>query len=156
MLVLGALVLMDRPDVATAFRDDDDKAEPLVEELLRYLTVVQVGFPRFAVRDVTIGDKELFAGDAVLPSLSAANRDPRHGLDLERVDPDRPPVQHMAFGHGLHRCVGAELARMELRMAYPALVRRFPNLRLAVPADQLRYRELSVVYGLEELPVRVD
>jgi cytochrome P450 len=67
----------------------------------------------------------------------------------------RPPVQHLAFGHGIHRCVGAELARMELRMAYPALVRRFPSLRLAVPADELVYRELSFVYGLTELPVLV-
>ena len=62
-------------------------------------------------------------------------------------------MSHLAFGYGLHRCVGAELARLELRMAYPMLVRRFPDMRLAVPPDQLSYRKLSVVYGLEELPV---
>jgi cytochrome P450 len=65
----------------------------------------------------------------------------------------RPPIGHLAFGHGIHRCIGAELARMELRMAYPALVRRFPTMRLGVAPDDLSYRDLSVVYGLEQLPV---
>jgi len=155
MLALGAVALLEDPSLFRAVHDDDSKAEPFVEELLRYLTVVQVGFPRFAVRDVTVGGKAMFEGDVILPSLSAANRDPRHAPNLDGIDINRPePLQHMAFGHGLHRCVGAELARLELRMAYPALVRRFPNLALAAPAASLRYRELSFVYGLEELPVR--
>jgi cytochrome P450 len=153
MLALGAIVLLEDGELFARVRDDDAAAEPFVEELLRYLTVVQVGFPRFAVRDTTLGGKSIFAGDVILPSLSAANRDPRLGADMEKVDIDRPSISHLAFGHGLHRCVGAELARVELRMAYPMLVRRFPNLRLGVPADSLRYRELSFVYGVEELPV---
>jgi cytochrome P450 len=153
MLALGAIVLLQDPDLFRAVHDDDAAAEPFVEELLRYLTVVQVGFPRFAVRDTVLGGKSIFAGDVVLCSLSGANRDARLGPDMERVRLDRPPVSHLAFGHGLHRCVGAELARIELRMAYPMLVRRFPGLRLGVPADELRYRELSFVYGLEALPV---
>jgi cytochrome P450 len=156
MLALGAVALLEDRALFQAVHDDDAKAEPFVEELLRYLTVVQVGFPRFAVRDVTIGGKAMFAGDVVIPSLSAANRDPRHGHAMDTIDLSRPAVQHMAFGHGIHRCVGAELARLELRMAYPALVRRFPHMRLGVPADQLRYRDLSFVYGLEELPVVVS
>jgi cytochrome P450 len=156
MLALGAVVLLEDRALFQAVHDDDSKAEPLVDELLRYLTVVQVGFPRFAVRDVTIGGKEMFAGDVVLPSLSAANRDPRHGPHMERVDIDRPATQNLAFSHGIHRCVGAELARLELRLAYPALVRRFPNMRLGIPADELRYRDLAIVYGLEELPVVVS
>jgi cytochrome P450 len=156
MLALGAVALIEDRSLFQTVHDDDSKAEPFVEELLRYLTVVQVGFPRFAVRDVTIGGKAMFEGDVILPSLSAANRDPRHGLNMESIDLDRPnPSQHLAFGYGVHRCVGAELARLELRMAYPALVRRFPNLKLAVPASDLRYRELAFVYGLEELPVRI-
>jgi cytochrome P450 len=153
MLALGAIVLLQDPDLFRAVHDDDAAAEPFVEELLRYLTVVQVGFPRFAVRDTVLGGKSIFAGDVVLCSLSGANRDARLGPDMGRVRLDRPPVSHLAFGHGLHRCVGAELARIELRMAYPMLVRRFPGLRLGVPADELRYRELSFVYGLEALPV---
>jgi cytochrome P450 len=155
MLALGTVALLQDSELLAAVRDDDAAAEPFVEELLRYLTVVQVGFPRFAVRDTTLGGKAIFAGDVILPSLSAANRDARHGPDMDRVVLRQPPVQHLAFGHGIHRCVGAELARLELRMAYPALVRRFPALRLAVPADELVYRELSFVYGLTELPVLV-
>ena len=68
----------------------------------------------------------------------------------------REPVQHLAFGHGIHRCIGAELAKMELRIAYPALVRRFPKLRLAVSPEELAYRQVSIVYGVDELPVLVD
>ena len=155
MLSLGAVVLLQDPDAYARLRTDESFAEPLVEELLRYLTVVQVGFPHFACEDVVVGGKQMLKGDIVIPSLSAANRDPRKGSGLDRVDVSRPPMGHLAFGHGLHRCVGAELARVELRIAYPALAKRFPNMRLAVPADQLKYRDLSIVYGLEELPVFV-
>lgn len=153
MLALGAVALLQDPKLFATVRDDDAAAEPLVEELLRYLAVVQVGFPRFAVRDTVLGGKPIFAGDVVIPSLSGANRDARLGPGLETIDITRRPVSHLAFGHGLHRCVGAELARIELRLAYPALVRRFPGLRLAGPADGLDYRDLSIVYGLTELPV---
>ncbi|HVU90741.1 MAG TPA: cytochrome P450 [Jatrophihabitans sp.] len=155
MLALGAIVLLEDAALFERLRTDDAAAEPFVEELLRYLTVVQVGFPRFAVRDTVLGGKSIFAGDVVLCSLSGANRDARLGPEMEQVRLDRPPVSHLAFGHGLHRCVGAELARIELRMAYPMLVRRFPALRLARPAAELKYRELSFVYGLEKLPVLV-
>jgi cytochrome P450 len=153
MLALGAVTLLEDPELFAQVRDDDAAAEPFVEELLRYLSVVQVGFPRFAVRDTELGGKPIFAGDVVLCSLSGANRDARHGTNLEKVDLSHPPVPHLAFGHGVHRCVGAELARIELRLAYPALLRRFPGLKLGVPADQLQYRELSFVYGMTELPV---
>lgn len=156
MLALGALVLIEDEAAAAEIRNSDDAVEPFVEELLRYLTVVQVGFPRFACTDVVLGGKQIFAGDAVFCSLSAANRDPRRGPRMDEVDPHRGATGHLAFGHGLHRCVGAELARVELRMAYPALVRRFPSLRLAVAPDELSYRDLSLVYGLTSLPVLTD
>lgn len=154
MLSLGAVAVLRDGALGAAIRDDDTRVDAFVEELLRYLTVVQVGFPRFVVRDVTVGGKEMFAGDVVLPSLSGANRDRCLGEQMDRIDIDRPASgSHLAFGHGLHRCVGAELARVELRMAYPALVRRFPDMRLAVPETELTYRELSFVYGLDALPV---
>lgn len=152
MITLGALVMLNDPAAFTAMRDEIE-VDDFVEELLRYLTVVQVGFPRFAVRDVTIGGRAIFAGDIVICSLSAANRDARRGDDLGSADPARKPAGHLAFGHGIHRCVGAELARLELRLAYPALAQAFPAMRLAVAADQLAYRDLSVVYGLQALPV---
>ena len=156
MLALGSVVLLRNPALTDRVRADDTAAEAFVEEALRLLSVVQVGFPRFARQDLTLGGKEIFAGDVVVCSLSGANRDARTGPDMDAIVLDRPSVSHLAFGHGLHRCVGAELARLELRLAYPALVRRFPKLRLAVDERALPYRDLSMVYGLESLPVRID
>lgn len=154
MLALGALVLLQDPAAAALVRDDDAAIGPFVEELLRHLAVVQVAFPRFARRDLTVAGVAIRQGDVVIVSLSGANRDGRLAPDLDRVAPLRPPTPHLAFGHGLHRCIGAELARMELRAAYPALVRRFPAMTLAVAADQLAFRKASIVYGIDSLPVR--
>ncbi|MFC5949352.1 cytochrome P450 [Pseudonocardia lutea] len=152
MLALGTLALVEDREAARLVREDDAAAGPIVEELLRYLTVVQVAFPRFATRDVEIGGVAVKEGDAVICSLLSADRD---GELLESFDPHRAPTSHYAFGHGIHRCIGAELARMELRAAYPALFRRFPDLRLAVPVEELEFRDASIVYGLEKLPVHV-
>ena len=153
MIALGALVLMGDPGMAERMRAGD-AVDPMVEELLRYLTVVQVAFPRVAVRDVRVGDAEIRAGDVVMCSLSGADRDDLLGPRAELIDPDRPASRsHLAFGHGIHRCIGAELARMELRIAYPALVRRFPRMRPAVPPAELAFRRASIVFGLDSLPV---
>lgn len=153
MLALGVVVLLQHPEAWNSLRGGDAHVESCVEDLLRHLSVVQVGFPRFVVTDTIVAGKHLFAGDVVIPSLSGANRDPR--LDAPGFDHTRSPSPHLAFGYGLHRCVGAELARLELRLAYPALARAFPDLRLAVAPEQLRFRELSIVHGLDELPVRL-
>jgi len=155
MLALGALVLLQDPQAFHLVRTADEAAAPFVEEVLRHLAVVQVAFPRFARDDLTIAGTPIRRGDVVIVSLSGANRDPVLGDDLEHPDPARTPVSHLAFGHGLHRCIGAELARMELRAAYPALVRRFPEMRLAVPTAELRFRPASIVYGVETLPVHL-
>lgn len=154
MLALGAIALLANPDHATLVREGDGEAvHRAVEELLRYLTVVQVAFPRFARQAVDISGQRIEGGELVLCSLAAANRDPALGADLERFDPTRSPTSHFAFGHGIHRCVGSELARMELRIAYPALLRRFPTLRLDRPLSEISFREYSVVFGVEDLPV---
>nr|WP_239573601.1 cytochrome P450 [Actinokineospora baliensis] len=155
MLALGALILLRDPAASALVRDDDAATGPFVEELLRYLTVVQVAFPRFARRDLEVGGARIGAGDVVVCSLSAADRDNALVGGSPEFDPTRRPTQHLAFGHGAHRCIGAELARMELRAAYPALVRRFPNLRLATPESALRFRKTSIVYGVEEIPVTI-
>ena len=156
MLALGALVLLRDEKAFEAVRGDDESVHRFVEELLRYLTVVQMAFPRFAKEAMEIGGVRIAEGDIVLVSLSAADRDPKLGQDMETFDATRDPTSHLAFSYGIHRCIGAELARMELRTAYPALIRRFPNLRLAVPEEQLSFRKVSIVYGLDELPVLVD
>jgi len=156
MLALGALVLLRDEKAFDAVRGDEQSVHRFVEELLRYLTVVQMAFPRFAKEDMEIAGVRITEGDIVLVSLSAADRDPKLGEGMEKFDAAREPTSHLAFSYGIHRCIGAELARMELRTAYPALVRRFPNLRLAVPAEELSFRKVSIVYGLDELPVVVD
>ncbi|MFI5891833.1 cytochrome P450 [Actinoplanes sp. NPDC051513] len=156
MLALGALVLMSDAGMSGRMREGDG-VDQMVEELLRYLTVVQVAFPRVAVKDVRVGDAEIRAGDVVICSLSGADRDDVTGDDPERMDPARIPAKsHMAFGYGIHRCVGAELARMELRTAYPALVRRFPAMTPAVPPTELTFRRASIVFGLDALPVNLN
>ncbi len=149
MLALGAIVLLQHPESRAALIERDDAIDPIVEELLRYLTVVQVAFPRFATEDVEVGGQKILTGDIVLSSLSGANRD--GPPDLEGFDPTRTSRPHLAFGFGIHRCVGAELARMELRAAYPKLLRRFPEIALAT--DDLAYRKLSFVFGTDALPV---
>ncbi|WP_370946621.1 cytochrome P450 [Amycolatopsis sp. cg5] len=153
MVALGAIVLLRDPEQFKRVHDDDEAIAPFVEELLRYLTVVQMAFPRFAREDVEVAGVQIKKGDIVLVSLSGANRDASLGSSMETFDPDRPASPHLAFGWGVHRCIGAELARMELRAAYPALVRRFPQMRLAVEAEDLAYRQLSIVYGVDTLPV---
>ena len=153
MLALGAVLLASHPDAKATALGDADEVNAFVEELLRYLTVVQVAFPRFAKENMEIAGTRIARGDIVIVSLSGANRDGSLGADLETFDPARPVSPHLAFGYGIHRCVGAELARMELRTAYPALVRRFPDLRLAIPDADLPYRHTSIVYGVDALPV---
>jgi cytochrome P450 len=148
------LVLLQSPDAFAAVRDDDSAVDGVVEELLRYLAVVQVAFPRFARNDMELCGKKIAKEDVVVCSLSGANRDGRLGVEMDNFAPHRQPVSHVAFGHGFHRCVGAELARMELRAAYPALARRFPQMRLAIPSENLVFRNLSLVFGVDSLPVR--
>ncbi|GAA5152687.1 cytochrome P450 [Pseudonocardia eucalypti] len=152
MLALGTLILLREPEQRAAALAPD-RVYPLVDELLRYISVVQVAFPRWARREVEIGGQRIGPGDMVICSLSGANRDPFLGSDLERVDPSRTVSSHLAFGYGIHRCVGAELARREMAIAYPALLRRFPELKLAVAEVELTYRPFSIVYAVTSLPV---
>ena len=161
-LSLGVLALLQSPEYfaagsAECRRADDDAVHRAVEELLRYLTVVQVAFPRFARTEIQIGGVTVPAGQMVLVSLSAADRDAILAAEgapsMDAFDPTRPASSHLAFGYGIHRCVGAELARMELRAAFPALARRFPTLRLAVPIADLAFRNSSIVYSVQTLPV---
>lgn len=161
MLALGSMLLVEDPRTAELMLGDEDSVHRVVEEMLRYLTVVQVAFPRFAKQDVEVAGTRFGKGDVVLVSLSGANRDASidpgtdgaTGGTMERFEPAREPSPHLAFGHGVHRCIGAELARMELRAAYPALLRRFPDMRLAITPEEVAFRQVSIVYGVESLPM---
>jgi cytochrome P450 len=156
MISLSTLVLLRDPTHVAMVRDGSRaEVDRVVEELLRYLSVVQVSFPRFAKQDMNLQGHPIGAGEVVIASLSGANRDPAWaGPEPDRFDPLREPAGgHLAFGAGIHRCIGAELARMELRTVLPALFRRFPGLSLAAPEQRLHFRQLSFVYGVAELPV---
>lgn len=160
MIALGALTLLQSPESRAWIREDDAAALPVVEEMLRYLSVVQIAFPRFARQDMELFGAHLRAGDVVICSLSGANRDPSlAGPGSDDFDPlgwsGRPMSSHLAFGYGMHRCVGAELGRMELLAAIPGLIRRFPDMTLAVEPKDLTFRDLSIVYGIDELPVHL-
>ena len=154
MLALGTAVLLDHPEDYRRVGTDPTVVDRAVEELLRYLTVVQIAFPRFPKTEVEVAGQRVVPGDVVICQLAGANRDARLGAKMDAFDLSRPVSTHLAFGHGFHRCVGAELARMELRTAFPAIARRFPDLTLAT--DRVDYRQLSIVYGVDALPVRLQ
>jgi cytochrome P450 len=153
MFGTGTLLLLEHPDQLALVRDDPAVTDRAVEELLRYLTVVPSGILRTATADTTVAGQRIAAGDRVIASLPLANRDGALLDGGDRLDVTRAPGPHVAFGHGVHHCLGAPLARMELRIGLPALLRRFPALRLAVPADEVTFRPFAPVYGLHSLPV---
>ncbi|UXY31772.1 cytochrome P450 [Streptomyces sp. HUAS TT20] len=154
MLGLGTLALLDHPGQLELLREKPELMDQAVEEVLRYVAVVPIASPRTALEDVTIGGQEIKEGEIVSCSLLAVNRAQLDDTDRDEFRVDRENVSHMAFGHGIHFCVGAALARMELRTAYTGLLRRFPGLRLAVLRQELRFRPpLLATYGVEKLPV---
>jgi cytochrome P450 len=153
MLGLGTLALLQHPDQLARMRDDPARVESAVEELLRWLSIVHSGVPRTTTTEVEIAGHTIPAGEQVVLALPAANRDPALVDDPDRLDISRGAPGHVAFGHGVHHCLGAPLARMEMRIAYPALLRRFPGLALAVPYEEVPFRAYHVVYGLHSLPV---
>jgi cytochrome P450 len=153
MLSLGTLALLRHPEQLALIRDDEAAVPGAVEELLRYLTVVHTALPRVATSAFTIGDTTVAEGDLVAVSLPAANRDESLTEDGDQLDVSRPATNHMAFGHGIHHCLGAPLARAEMQIAFPALFRRFPRLALADDSATAAYRKQTFIYGLTELPV---
>lgn len=152
MLGLGTLLLLRHPEQAALVRSGEHVADA-VEELMRYLSIVHMIVPRTAREDVVLSGQKIAEGEVVLCSLAAANRDPALGDDLDTFDITRKISAHLAFGHGIHHCLGAPLARMEMSIAYPALLQRFPNLRLAVPFEDIQFRSYTIVFGLQSMPV---
>ncbi|HEX7426966.1 MAG TPA: cytochrome P450 [Mycobacterium sp.] len=154
MLGLGALALLRHPEQLAAVRDNPDAVGPAVEELLRWLSIVQSAIPRITTTDVEIAGTPISAGQLVFVSLPAGNRDPDFIGTPEVLDIRRGAPGHLAFGHGVHHCLGAPLARMEMRIAFPALLRRFPNLALAENFEDVQFRSFHFIYGLKSLEVR--
>lgn len=153
MTALSVLALLREPDQWTRLREDPSLVKGAVEELLRYLTIVHSGLTRVATEDVTVGGRTISAGEGVLCTLNAANRDEDvfpSGADL---DVARDARRHIAFGFGVHQCLGQPLARVELQIALETIVRRLPELRLDVPFEDIRFRVDMAVYGVYALPV---
>lgn len=153
MLGLGTLALLRHPEQLAAVRDDPDTIGPAVEELLRWLSIVHTAIPRITTTDVEIAGVEIPAGRLVFASLPSANRDPAFIEAPDVLDIGRGAAGHLAFGHGVHHCLGAPLARMEMRVAFPALLHRFPALRLAEDFADVQFRSFHFIYGLKSLSV---
>ncbi|MDP9841677.1 cytochrome P450 [Streptosporangium lutulentum] len=153
MIALGTFALLSNPSQLAAVRDDPSVTDSAVEELLRYLTIVHLGPIRCAVEDVELDGRLIRAGQSVTIALNAANRDGERFDDSGTLDVTRPPTGHLSFGHGVHQCLGQQLARTEMGVAYPALLRRFPDLRLAVSPQEVPMRANMAIYGVDRLPV---
>jgi cytochrome P450 len=123
-----------------------------VEELMRYLSVADIFF-RYATEDIELGGETIPEGSTVVVSLLAANRDPQRFENPDTLDVHRTARGHLAFGHGIHQCLGQQLARIEMRAGFEGLLRRFPTLKLAIPADEVKLRTDMNIYGVHELPV---
>ncbi|GAA2671402.1 cytochrome P450 [Nonomuraea recticatena] len=156
MLALGTFALLQNPAQLAALRADPTLIDNAVEELLRYLSVAKTFF-RTALEDVELGGQTIKAGSMVVMSLNTANRDPERFSDPHVLDLRRQDGGHLAFSHGIHQCLGQQLARVEMRVAFSALLARFPTLRLAVPAEEVALRpESADIYGVKSLPVTWD
>ncbi|MER5421227.1 cytochrome P450 [Streptosporangium roseum] len=155
MLSLGAYALLSHPDQLAALRADAGLTDRAVEELLRYLSIIP-GTVRAALEDVELGGQLVKAGQSVMVSIPAANRDPEHFADPDTLDLHRPTPGHVAFGHGIHQCLGQQLARVEMQVGLPMLFARFPTLRLAVSPEEVPLRTDMMIYGVHRLPVTWD
>ncbi|WP_024758294.1 cytochrome P450 [Streptomyces exfoliatus] len=155
MIAHGTFALLTDPAQADALRTDPDLAPQAVEELMRYLTIAHTSV-KSALEDVELEGRLIKAGESVTLSLEAANRDAERFPDPDVLDLHRKATGHLGFGHGIHQCLGQQLARVELTVALPALLRRFPTLRLDMPADEVPLRTDMNIYGVHRLPVTWD
>jgi cytochrome P450 len=147
-------VLLTRPNEWQRLRAEPELVPRAVEELLRYIPLgAAAGFPRYATEDLELGGVLVRAGEPVLAVVASANRDESVFADADTLDLARKENPHVGFGHGVHHCLGAPLARMELQVALGSLLRRMPELRLAAPEPELRWKTGMLVRGLESFPV---
>jgi cytochrome P450 len=149
----GALALLVNPDQRALVTADPALMSGAVDEFLRFNSPVSTATFRFTTEPLTLSGTTIPAREFVLLSLLSANRDPARFPHADRLDVTRSTTGHLGFGHGVHYCLGAALGRMEVEIALSSLLRRFPRVRLAVPAENLVWRETLLMHGLERLPV---
>jgi cytochrome P450 len=156
MIGLGVLALLQNPEQAAVLRETDDAkvVANAVEELLRYLSIIQNGQRRVAAEDIEIAGEVIHAGEGIIIDLAPANWDAKEFDEPDRLYLHRSGAgQHVAFGYGRHQCVGQQLARAELQIVFHTLFRRIPTLELAVPIDDIPFKHDRLAYGVYELPV---
>jgi cytochrome P450 len=153
LIASGTLALIQHPEQLDRLQQNPALAESAVEELLRYTSPAEMASARLAREDVTISGVTIVRGDLVVAVLGSANRDASQFPDPDTLDITREPNKHLALGFGAHFCLGAPLARLEGRIALTTLFRRFPHLRLGVPAESVRWRKGFIFRGPEQLPV---
>jgi cytochrome P450 len=150
----SVVTLLRHPDQLAALHAHPSLLPQAVEELLRFVSLgTGGGMIRIALQEIELGGITIKAGEGVLPISGAANRDPEVFPEPDRFDIERETIPHLAFGHGIHHCLGAQLARMELQVALAALLRRFPGLRLAVLDRELSWKQGVIINALSTLPV---
>ncbi|PWI45756.1 cytochrome P450 [Streptomyces sp. ICBB 8177] len=153
MTSLSVVTLLEHPEQYAALRDDPSLVPGAVEELLRFLAIADIAGGRVATADIEVDGQRVRAGEGVIVVNSIANRDGSVFADPDTFDVRRPARHHLAFGYGVHQCLGQNLARLELEVILTALFERLPGLRLAVPVDQLTLRPGTTIQGVNELPV---
>jgi cytochrome P450 len=152
-IALGLLTLLEHPDQLQALRDDPGLIGGAVEELMRYLAPVDLVTIRTAVEDAELSSRTVPAGDGVIAMTIAANRDPEVFPDPDRLDITRGARNHVAFGFGVHQCLGQHLARLELKIVFETILRRIPTLRLDAPVDEIPMKNGFAIFGVKTLPV---
>jgi cytochrome P450 len=153
LIANGTLALLTHPDQLELLRSDPSLLPSAVEEFLRYDGPVELSTMRVAATDMEIAGMHIPEGSIVTVAIASADRDPEQFPDPDRLDITRQHNPHLAFGHGIHHCVGAPLARLEAQIAIGALIERFPSMRLGCSVDQLQWRPTRIMRGLVELPV---
>lgn len=155
MIGIGILALLEHPEQAALLRDSDDPkfVANAVEELMRYLSIIQNGQRRVAIEDIELGGATIRAGDGIIIDLAPANWDPATYPAPDRLDLTRDAGQQLGFGYGRHQCVGQQLARAELQIVFHTLLRRIPTMALAIPFDDVPFKHDRLAYGVYELPV---
>jgi cytochrome P450 len=153
MISLSVYALLEHPDQLELLREDPSRIPAAVEELLRFLDIIG-NLPRYLTEDIELAGQAIPAGDIVMVALDAANRDPKQFEDPDTLNIQRTDAKgHVAFGHGIHVCLGAPLARVELQSVIAMLFTRIPTLKVAVPAEEIQVKTEAKIFGLKSLPV---